>query len=127
MVTAIFRQSSRTSCGKRRFYERQQAFVSARTAPLDEQVEAKTERCKQKTQHRAAFSVPVMSEAGECIGSLACHYEETHSPSREEIERNTIWAGMIAHVISEHTAAGLNKTSIAEPGLSPVPKLRCAS
>lgn len=76
---------------------------------------------------RAAFSVPVMSEAGECIGSLACHYEEAHCPSHEEIERNTIWAGMIAHVISEYTVAGLSKTSVAEHGLTPVPKLRCAS
>jgi len=53
---------------------------------------------------RAAFSVPVVNEAGECFGSLACHYGEPHVPSREEIERNTSWAGMIAHVISEYKA-----------------------
>jgi GAF domain-containing protein len=56
---------------------------------------------------RAAFSVPVIDEAGECFGSLACHYGETHFPSPEEIERNTTWAGMIAHVLTQYKAAVL--------------------
>lgn len=90
-------------------------FASARDAAL-------------RSPIRAAFSVPVMSEAGECIGSLACHYEEAHSPSSEEIERNTTWAGMIAHVISEYTAAGSGKTSIVKPELGPIlPKIPLAS
>jgi GAF domain-containing protein len=50
---------------------------------------------------RAAFSVPVLDRDGECLGSLACHYAAPHAPSDEEVQRNTTWAGMIAHVISQ--------------------------
>lgn len=70
-------------------------FASARDAALRSPV-------------RAAFSVPVVNEAGECLGSLACHYDEPHSPTPEEIERNAIWASMIAHVLSQYKA-GLAK------------------
>jgi hypothetical protein len=49
----IFHQSSGAPCGECCFYERQQTVVSARTAPLNEQVEAKTERSKQNTQHQS--------------------------------------------------------------------------
>lgn len=68
-------------------------FASARDAAL-------------RSPIRAAFSVPVINEGGHCLGSLACHYGEPHSPSNEEIERNTIWAAMIAHIISQYTVAG---------------------
>lgn len=54
---------------------------------------------------RAAFSVPVISEAGECLGSLACHYGEPHTPLKDEVERNKTWAAMIAHIISQHKAS----------------------
>jgi hypothetical protein len=50
---AIFHQSSGAPCGECCFYERQQAVVSARTAPLNEEVKAKTERSKQNTQHQS--------------------------------------------------------------------------
>ena len=66
-------------------------FVSARDAAL-------------RSPIRAAFSVPVVNDAGECLGSLACHYGEPHFPLLEEIERNKTWAEMIAHVISEYKA-----------------------
>jgi hypothetical protein len=52
-----FRQSSGTPCGKGRFYECQQAVVSARTTPLDEQVKAQTERCKQNTHHQSKLRI----------------------------------------------------------------------
>lgn len=68
-------------------------FASARDAAL-------------RSPIRAAFSVPVIDDRNNCLGSLACHYGEPHSPSHEEIERNTIWAGMIAHIISQYTSAG---------------------
>jgi hypothetical protein len=58
-------------------------FASARDAALRSPV-------------RSAFSVPVVNEAGECLGSLACHYGEPHSTSPEEIKRNAMWPGMIA-------------------------------
>jgi GAF domain-containing protein len=56
---------------------------------------------------RAAFSVPIVDEAGVCFGSLACHYAEIHSPSLEEINRNKLWAEMIGHAMSQYKAAGL--------------------
>lgn len=64
-------------------------FVSARDAAL-------------RSPIRAAFSVPVLSEDGECFGSLACHYGEPYFSSGEEVERNTTWAKMIAHIISQY-------------------------
>jgi signal transduction protein with GAF and PtsI domain len=54
---------------------------------------------------RAAFSVPVIDDRNECLGSLACHYDRAHTATREEIERNQTWAGMIAHVMSQYRAA----------------------
>ena len=52
---------------------------------------------------RAAFSVPVIDYKGECLASLACHYAEPHTPTNDEIERNELWATMIAHALSEHS------------------------
>ena len=49
---------------------------------------------------RAGFSVPVIADNDKCIGSLACHYHEPRTPTPADIERNEIWATMIAHAIS---------------------------
>jgi GAF domain-containing protein len=54
---------------------------------------------------RAAFSVPVIDDRNECLGSLACHYDRAHTATREEIERNETWAGLIAHAMSQYKAA----------------------
>ena len=51
---------------------------------------------------RSAFSVPVIDSKQVCIGSLACHFTEPHTPSREDLERNQTWATLIAHTISEY-------------------------
>ena len=51
---------------------------------------------------RAAFSVPVIAEDGQCIGSLACHFDQPYTPTAGDIQRNKDWAIMIAHVISEY-------------------------
>jgi signal transduction protein with GAF and PtsI domain len=51
---------------------------------------------------RSGFSVPVIDQNQECIGSLACHFREPHTPTTEEIERNQTWATLIAHIISEY-------------------------
>jgi GAF domain-containing protein len=56
---------------------------------------------------RAAFSVPVIDKEGECFGSLACHYAETHTASVDEINSNKVWATMIAHAMSRYKADGL--------------------
>ena len=44
---------------------------------------------------RAAFSVPVL-DGDRAIGSLACHFTEPHSPTPVDIERNEVFAKLIA-------------------------------
>jgi hypothetical protein len=39
------------------------------------------------------------------IGSLACHYSEQYHATAEDIDRNRIWANMLAHIISVYTGA----------------------
>jgi GAF domain-containing protein len=51
---------------------------------------------------RAAFSVPAIAEDGECLGSLACHYDDIYTPTAEQIRKNEVWASMIAHTISKY-------------------------
>ena len=44
---------------------------------------------------RAAFSVPVL-DGDTAIASLACHYTAPHTPSALDIERNEVFAKLIA-------------------------------
>ena len=53
-----------------------------------------------KSEIRAAFSVPVIAPSGEAIGSLACHYKQPRTPSENDLERNTIFATLIAHTLA---------------------------
>ncbi len=48
-----------------------------------------------KTEIRAGFSVPVM-DGNRCIASLACHFKQPHAPNAAAIERNQIFATLIA-------------------------------
>ena len=64
-------------------------FASARSAALVSPI-------------RAAFSVPVIDDDHECIGSLACHYAEPHVPELEDIRRNEIWASQMAHLLTQY-------------------------
>lgn len=54
---------------------------------------------------RAAFSVPIM-DGDTAIASLACHFARPHSPSDVDIERNQVFAKLIA--ISLHARLPLN-------------------
>ena len=49
---------------------------------------------------RSAFSVPVIDAFNRCIGSLACHYAAPHTPSNYELERNHLFATLIAFALS---------------------------
>lgn len=51
---------------------------------------------------RAAFSVPVIDAADNCIGSLACHYSQPYTPSSYDLERNRVFATLIAFAIAKH-------------------------
>jgi GAF domain-containing protein len=49
---------------------------------------------------RAGFSVPVLSTDGECLGSLSAHFPEQHTPTQYELERNRLFAQLIAFALS---------------------------
>src|SRR5258708_4401728 len=50
---------------------------------------------------RACFSVPVIGRTGKVYGSIACHFRKVHSPSRYDVERNEIFAQLIAFALDE--------------------------
>jgi hypothetical protein len=76
-------------------------FASARDAALRSRV-------------RAAFSVPVVNEASECLGSFACHYGEPISPLSEKL--STTQSGQArSPVIFQHKAAGLTEFKETAP------------
>ena len=52
-----------------------------------------------KSGIRAAFSVPVIDAQGKVLGSLACHYRKPFSPTAYEIERNHVFATLIAFAL----------------------------
>lgn len=65
---------------------------------------------------RAAFSVPLHAPNGKCLGSLACHYAETHVATNDEIARSETWGTLMTHLIApvssihsrrEHASAGV--------------------
>ena len=50
---------------------------------------------------RAGFSVPVIDGEGRVIASLACHYDKPFTPTNYDIERNKMFAKLIAAAIDE--------------------------
>ena len=52
-----------------------------------------------KSGIRAAFSVPVIDAQGRVLGSLASHYRKPFSPTAYEIERNHLFATLIAFAL----------------------------
>ncbi|MCU1286187.1 MAG: domain S-box protein [Acidobacteriales bacterium] len=49
---------------------------------------------------RAAFSVPVTDTSGNVLASLACHYSAPYKATNYDIERNRLFATLIAFAIS---------------------------
>lgn len=72
---------------------------------LNDPLFASAKQAAQLSPIRSAFSVPVITLSGECLGSLACHYADIHVPTPEEIKRNETWAEMMAHAIVEYKNA----------------------
>ena len=54
---------------------------------------------------RACFSVPVIGHEGRVHGSLACHFTQERSPSPYDIERNQLFAQLIAFALEGESAA----------------------
>lgn len=59
---------------------------------------------------RSAFSVPVINAENEAIASLACHYRVPYAPTNYDIERNRIFATLIAFAMSH----GIRRAAMAE-------------
>src|SRR3954464_5028456 len=75
---------------------------------------------------RAGFSVPVIDPNGEAIGSLGCHYKQPRTPSDYEIERNTIFATLIAHTLAwlPKPSSGITVSAPASTSLEKASKTR---
>ena len=58
---------------------------------------------------RAAFSVPIL-EGDRAIASLACHFVRPHEPTKLDIERNEVFAKLIAIILSSR-----QPLTVAEP------------
>lgn len=48
---------------------------------------------------RAGFSVPVLDVNGRCLGSLASHFQSRYMPSHYELERQSVFAKLIAFAL----------------------------
>jgi GAF domain-containing protein len=53
-----------------------------------------------KSGMRAGFSVPVLAANGDCIGTLACQFREPYTPDAYAIERNRLFAQLIAFAVA---------------------------
>jgi GAF domain-containing protein len=53
---------------------------------------------------KACFSVPVIGHSGKVYGSIACHYTHKHRATSYDVERNQLFAKLIAFAIEESAA-----------------------
>jgi GAF domain-containing protein len=49
---------------------------------------------------RAAFSIPVIDVQGKCLGSLASHFKTPYMPSTYDLERQSVFAKLIAFALT---------------------------
>jgi GAF domain-containing protein len=71
------------------------------TDPLFEQA---SEGAK-KAGIRAGFSVPVLDFDGNCLGALASHFRATFRPTAYDLERQALFAKLIAFALRRHQAS----------------------
>ena len=62
---------------------------------------------------RAAFSVPVIDAQDKCLGTLACHFKRPHTPSEYDIERNRVFATLIAFTIAKYGRDSMENSNAA--------------
>jgi GAF domain-containing protein len=63
---------------------------------------------------KAAFSVPVITSDGEVLGSLACHYKKPYTATENDIERNQIFAQLIAYALTQDQHPHVETTIAAD-------------
>jgi GAF domain-containing protein len=71
------------------------------TDMLTDPLFADARKAAENTSIRAAFSVPVMTSDGQVLGSLACHYKKPYTATENDIERNQIFAQLIAYALTQ--------------------------
>jgi GAF domain-containing protein len=71
----------------------------------------------ENSQIRAAFSVPVIDAADNCIGTLACHYNHPYTPTSYDLERNRVFATLIAFTIAKYGAPAADRGFAAHAAL----------
>lgn len=69
------------------------------TDMLSDPLFASAREASARTGIRSAFSVPVIQANGKVLGSLACHYRKPYTPTAYEIERNHLFATLIAFAL----------------------------
>lgn len=67
-----------------------------------------------KSGMRAGFSVPVLDVNGRCHGSLASHFQTRYTPSHYDLERQSVFAKLIAFALVRcESQAALSRTASA--------------
>jgi GAF domain-containing protein len=61
----------------------------------------------ERSRVRAAFSTPLIDRDGQCIGSLACHFFEPHTPSSADLMSIRLWAEMIAQTLKQGRSSAI--------------------
>ena len=56
---------------------------------------------------RSAFSVPVLDVNGRALGSLASHFSDVFSPTQYDLERQSVFAKLIAYALSRDENASV--------------------
>jgi len=89
-------------CGRAALHRKPWIVTDMLTDPLF----ATAREASAMTGIRAAFSVPVIQANGTVLGSLACHYRRPYTPTAYEVERNHLFATLIAFaLVRDHSQA----------------------
>ena len=87
-------------CGRAVAHRRPWIVSDMLTDPLF----AEAREASVKTGIQSAFSVPVLTADGEPLGSLSSHFYKKYTPSQYMIERNRLFATLIAFAIAKERA-----------------------
>ena len=84
-------------CGRAVAHRREWVVSDMLTDPLFESAR----KAAKVSPIRAGFSVPVCDGEGRVVAALACHYDKPFTPTNYDIERNKMFAKLIAAAIDE--------------------------
>lgn len=90
-----------TQCCGRAVLHRMPWFVKDM---LTDPLFADAREAARKSGIRAAFSVPVITDGGDCLGSLAAHFREPHTPMPDVVALVELCASVIAAAVNRYLA-----------------------